>query len=298
MTTPLILQFGAHGQLALEMIKAGVKSGVEILSVARREVDFCNPHDVARIVRETSADIVINLVGYTAVDKAESEPRLAHVVNAETVGELAKACRERDLPLIHVSTDYVFDGRKGSAYVETDAPNPINIYGLSKLGGEKVIAEMNPQHVILRTSWVYSAYRQNFVRTMVRLGAEREQLTVVDDQVGSPTSARDIASTLLAMARQILAHPANNNFGIFHYCGEGQTSWFEFAKAVLEAASAWRPIKAELIPIDSECYKAPARRPAYSCLDCGKIARTYGISPRPWQESLVQVMDELRGAQN
>jgi dTDP-4-dehydrorhamnose reductase len=298
MTTPQILQFGAHGQLALEVIKAGQESGVEIRSIPRQQVDFCDPLDVARIVREARADIVINLVGYTAVDKAETEPRLAQLVNAEAVGALAKACRERDLPLIHVSTDYVFDGSSKLAYVETDPTNPISVYGKSKLNGEQALAELNPQHVILRTSWVYSAYRQNFVKTMIRLGMEREQVSVVADQIGSPTSARDIAATLLAVADKVLANPASNNFGTFHYSGKGTTSWFEFAKAILAAASAWCPIKAELLPIDSKTYNAPAQRPANSCLDCTKIAQVYGILTVPWRQSLLQVLDELRGAQN
>jgi dTDP-4-dehydrorhamnose reductase len=280
------------------MIRAGANSAVEIRSVTRQEVDFYNPQDVARAVRDARADIVINLVGYTAVDKAETEPRLAQIVNAESVGALAGACRERKLPLIHMSTDYVFDGRASSAYVETDVPNPLNVYGKSKLSGEKAVADLNPQHVILRTSWVYSAHRQNFVKTMIRLGIERELVSVVDDQIGSPTSARDIAAALLKMAQQIVGEPTNNSFGTFHYCGRGQTSWFEFAKSIFKSASPWCPIKAELVPIDSERYKTLARRPANSCLDCSKIGRVYGISPVCWQESLAQVLDELRGAQN
>jgi dTDP-4-dehydrorhamnose reductase len=298
MKMPKILQFGAHGQLALEMIRACANSGFEIQPVTRQDVDFHNPNDVARAVRDAQVDIVINLVGYTAVDKAEDEPRAAHIVNAESVGVLADACRSRKLPLIHISTDYVFDGRKGSAYLETDATSPINIYGKSKLDGEKAVAELNPEHVILRTSWVYSANRQNFVRTMIRLGVEREQVSVVDDQIGSPTSARDIAAVLLAMAHRIIKDPTDINFGIFHYCGQGQTNWFEFAKAIFEAASIWCPIKAKLNPIDSGSYKTLAERPAFSCLDCGKISRIYGISAIPWRESLTRVIAELQGQQN
>jgi dTDP-4-dehydrorhamnose reductase len=297
MTAPQILQFGAHGQLALEAIKAAPRFGFEIRPVDRRAVDFCDPDHIARTVQEARADIVINLVGYTAVDKAESEPHLAQLVNAEAVGVLAEACRKRSLPLIHVSTDYVFDGKSETAYLETDVPNPINIYGKSKRNGELALAEQNPEHVILRTAWVYSAHRQNFVRTMIRLGMERDKVSVVSDQIGSPTSAQDIASTLLAMADKILVSPASANFGTFHYCGQGRVSWFEFAKTIFGAASEWCPIKAELLAIDSTTYNAPAHRPAYSCLDCAKIASVYGILPGSWQAALLQVLDELRRAQ-
>jgi dTDP-4-dehydrorhamnose reductase len=297
MSSLRILQFGASGQLGKEMIAAAPASGIALDAVSREAVDFTRPDDVIRAVRETNADVVVNATAYTSVDKAESEEALARTINAETVGKLAAACAERGLPLIHVSTDYVFDGMNPAPYLETDVVNPRNAYGRTKLEGELAMAAANPRHVILRTSWVYSPYGTNFVKTMLRLSAERDIVKVVDDQHGAPTSAADLAATILSMASVIHASPPPDAFGVFHYTGRGDTSWFGFAREILAGARDWHPVKADLLPIPASEFPTPARRPANSRLDCGKIERVYGIRPVPWRVALASVLGRFQAQQ-
>lgn len=300
-----ILQFGTSGQLARESLRAAAgRADISIQALGRERVDFRFPDRVADAVRAAGpVDAVINAVAYTAVDRAESEPDLARRINAESVAALARACRQRGLPLIHVSTDYVFDGAKAGPYLETDATNPLGVYGRTKRDGEKAVRAHADRHVIVRSSWVYSSHGANFVRTMLRLGAARDALRVVDDQHGAPTSAADLAGALHGIARKLVTGRDAGDFGTFHYAGGGETTWRCFAEAIFEDvaacfedAGAWASAKARIVPITTAEHAAPARRPANSRLDCAKIERTFGLTPRPWRESLARVLEELKTA--
>jgi len=252
------------------------------------------PQDVARAVGEAGGiDVVINAAAYTAVDKAEAEEAVAQQINSETVGVLAEACARRDLPLIHVSTDYVFDGNKTTPYIESDATNPLNAYGRSKLGGERAIHSSGVRHVILRTSWIYSAFGANFVKTMLRLGVERDELRVVDDQYGAPTAAGDLAAAIFCIAHSIVHARADAMFGTYHYTGGGVTTWHDFAATIM-ADAKWAGVRASVVPISTDEYPLPARRPKNSRLDCAKITRTFGITPVPLRAALEDVLGEIR----
>jgi len=294
---PRILQFGTIGQLGLELIRLAEHEGCHLRAVTLEEADFTKPADVARTVEQASGiDLVINAAAFTAVDKAETEEPLATTINADTVGVLARACAARDLPLIHVSTDYVFDGEKPESYVETDMPNPLGVYGRSKLAGENAIRTSGTRYVIVRTSWVYSAFGANFVKTMLRLGAERDELRVVDDQYGSPTAAGDLAAAILTIAKRLTTASAKEHFGTFHYTGAGVTTWRGFAEAIFAQAGNWAGTRAHVVPISTAQYPTPARRPRNSRLDCSKIEQVYGIHTVPWTEALGSVLSELKSA--
>ena len=234
-------------------------------------------------------DLVINAAAYTAVDKAESEPELAFAVNRDGPAALAEACQAIGAPLIHVSTDYVFDGSKRGAYVEEDPVNPASVYGASKEAGESAIRARLPAHVIIRSSWIYAPMGQNFVRTMLRLGRERPELRVVDDQTGSPTAAEELARAVQGAAGALLA--GGRDYGTFHFAGSGSTSWFGLAEAIFELAEGPRP---RLIPIPTSGYPTPARRPANSVLDSSKFARLYGVTARPWRDSLARCLRDIQ----
>ncbi len=295
LTSLRLLQFGATGQLARELARAAAtRAGTTLNLVPRSAVDFSRPDEVARAVRTAGdIDVVINATGYTAVEKAEAEEALAHLINAEAVGVLAQACAARRIPLIHVSSDYVFDGTKAGLYEETDPPHALNAYGRSKLAGERRVREANDRHVIVRTSWLFSAYGSNFVKTMLRLGREREELRVVGDQFGSPTSAVDLAEAIMRIAASLADGGGKDCYGTFHFAGAGVVSWCEFAEAILARASNWAGTRARVIPITTDEYAAPAPRPRNSALDCHKIQRIFGIEPVPWTAALDRVLREL-----
>lgn len=290
-----ILQFGRTGQIGLELLARGGMSGHKITALGRDVVDMADPARVApAIAAAQGVDLVINGAAYTAVDKAESEPELAMRINAESVAELSKACAARRLPLIHLSTDYVFDGTKPLPYAEDDVANPLSVYGRSKLEGERAVCAHQPHHIILRTSWVYSAFGVNFVKTMLRLGAERDELRIVDDQHGCPTAAGDIADACLDIAERTCRVGERVEWGTYHYSGSGETTWRGFAEAIFDLAAPWARIKAKVVPITTREYPTAATRPLNSRLDCAKIARVFGIQGRPWREALAQVLAELK----
>lgn len=281
-----ILQFGRSGQLGTELIAVLSKDpDIRASVLGRAEADFTDPAGIENAVRKAGAlDVVINAAAYTAVDRAEQEEALAYRVNAEATGAMARACAARGVPLIHVSTDYVYDGAKPGPYVESDPTGPLNAYGRTKLAGENLIRDHLPAHVILRTSWVYSARGPNFMTTMLRLGRERDEVRVVDDQYGAPTSARDLAEAIAVIARQISS--ATPQFGTYHYADAGETSWCGFAAEIFRQAR----LKARAVPIPAAEYPTPARRPANSRLDAAKISRIFGIHPPAWQASLARVL--------
>lgn len=281
-----VLQFGRSGQLGTELVAVLSRNpDIRATVLGRDEADFTDPSGIENAILKAGAlDLVINAVAYTAVDRAEQEETLAYRVNAEAMDAMARACAARGVPLIHVSTDYVYDGAKSSPYVESDPTGPLNAYGRSKLAGENFIRDRLPAHVILRTSWVYSAWGRNFMTTMLRLGAERDEVPVVDDQFGAPTSARDLAEAIATIARRITGPMPQ--FGTYHYADAGETSWHGFAAEIFRQAG----LKARAVPIPATEYPTPARRPANSRLDATKISRIFGIHPPAWQTSLAGVL--------
>jgi dTDP-4-dehydrorhamnose reductase len=236
---------------------------------------------------------VINAAAYTEVDRAESEETLAFAVNAVAPSRLAVETGQRGIPLVHVSTDYVFDGRKGAPYIEQDRVGPVNVYGRSKLAGERGVGAANPRHVILRTSWAYSPYRTNFVKTILRLAAERDRLAVVADQRGCPTAACDIAKSCLDIAMRCASEPEAVPYGVYHFAGAGEASWFEFATAIVDMSADRRAKTPQVVPIRTSEYPTPATRPLDSRLDCAAIVRAFGVDLRPWRVALEETIDRL-----
>ena len=287
-----LLVFGKTGQVGHELLRIR-EPGVTMLGLGRAEVDLERPADVARAVREAGCDIVVNAAAHTAVDQAESEPESAFAINRDAPGAMAAACAERGIPLIHISTDYVFDGGKAGAYTEDDPVNPMGVYGASKEAGERAVREALTRHVILRTSWVFSAHGRNFVKTMLRLGADRPELRIVADQHGCPTAAADIAAAVVAVARRLDAG-GDGLYGTYHYSGAGRTTWHGFASAVFdlrrEIAGTEPPV---LHAITTADFPTPAKRPANSELNCSKIAQRLGVEAADWRGSLAKVMREL-----
>lgn len=290
-----LLQFGEEGQLGRELTRlADADPALRHTVRSYQEVDFTKPEQITdAVLAAPELDIVINAAAYTAVDRAESEPALAEAINGVAVGRLAEACARRGVPLIHVSTDYVYDGAKPTPYVESDATNPLNVYGRTKLDGENRIRACLPAHVILRTSWIYSAHGANFVKTMLRLGAERDELRIVDDQKGAPTSAADLARAIMTIVPLLTGPEDQSRFGTFHFANQGETSWRQFAEEIFRQAS-WAGIRARVSPIAAADYPTPARRPANSRLDTAKIRAVFGIAPPSWQDALVPVLADLR----
>jgi dTDP-4-dehydrorhamnose reductase len=288
-----ILVVGRTGQVAYELRRGAWPVGAAVEFLDRAQLDLARPAQARDIVTAARPRIIVNAAAYTAVDAAETDRDMAFAVNGGGPAALADACRESGAALVHYSTDYVFDGTKPGAYVEDDPIHPLSVYGASKAEGEAAIRARLGRHVIIRTSWVYSPIGRNFVKTMLRLGQERDKLGIVDDQIGSPTAAADIAAATIAICIA-LAEERENGFGTFHFCGGGVTSWHGFAQAIF-AGAAERGLKTPNIvePIASEAYPTPAPRPRNSALDCRKLERTYGIAAPPWQESLSVCLDEI-----
>jgi dTDP-4-dehydrorhamnose reductase len=288
-----ILVVGRVGQVAHELRRGAWPAGLAVDFVERPQVDLSRPDETRDVVVAARPGIVVNAAAYTAVDAAEGDRETAFAVNRDGPAALADACRQIGAALVHYSTDYVYDGRKTGAYVEDDPINPLSCYGASKAEGDAAIRARLDHHVILRTSWVYSATGHNFVKTMLRLGAERDRLDIVDDQHGSPTAAADIAAATITICAA-LAEGREDGFGTFHFCGGGTTSWYGFAREIFAgAALRSRKTPRTVEPIATEAYPTPAPRPRNSVLDRSKIARTYGIVAPPWQAALSACLDEL-----
>lgn len=282
-----ILVTGGTGQVGTALQRLAPRFGVELIAPGRAELDFASPPSIEAMVRSRDWRAVINCAAYTAVDKAESEADAAYTTNAVAPEILALETFARGLPLLHVSTDYVFDGSKPGAYTEDDPVAPLGVYGASKEAGERGVRAANPDHIILRTAWVVSPWGQNFVKTMLRLGAEREQLRIVDDQRGCPTSAIDIAEALLTIATR------GGAAGTYHFVNRGEASWCDLARFVFARAGMGVEVEA----ITTADYPTPAKRPANSSLSADKIQLTFGVSPRPWQDAVGEIVDTLMEAQ-
>ena len=288
----LILVTGAGGQVGVELIRRGPQRGHQIIGLARADLDISDGEAVSRCLADRRPGVVINAAAYTAVDKAESDEAAAQAGNEAGPANLARACAEIDVPLIHISTDYVFDGTKQGAYAETDPVHPLGVYGVTKEAGEQKVRETWAHHVILRTSWVYAAHGGNFVRTMLRLGAERDELGVVADQAGTPTSAGDIAEAALSIAEQVAAG-RDDAWGTYHFTAKGSTTWHGFAEEIFRRAEPVLGKRPKVNAITTADFPTPARRPANSVLDCSRIDAVLAPPRRSWQEGLADVLSEL-----
>ena len=289
-----ILVTGANGQLGRELARIACPDGYEIVALDRAVLDLTDPAAIAAKVAERDWAAVINGAAYTAVDKAESDVVAAWAVNALAPAALAQTCAAAGIPLVQVSTDYVFAGDRDGAWEVTDPVAPLGVYGASKLGGELAVRTSGARHAIVRTAWVVSAHGNNFVKTMLRVAVTRPTLSVVDDQVGSPTSAADLASALLTIAVR-LAEDADAPTGTFHFSNTGAVSWAGFAREIFAQSAERGGALAEVAPIPSSDYLTPAKRPANSLLSHDAIRAAYGIVPRPWQAALSDILDELIG---
>jgi dTDP-4-dehydrorhamnose reductase len=292
-----ILVAGNTGQLARCLVGVARRRGTALVSAGRPELDLTRPETLAQVIETHAPRAIVNAAAYTAVDKAEAEPALAMAVNRDGAGALAAAAARLRVPFIHVSTDYVFDGRKEAPYREDDAPFALGIYGRSKLEGEAAVAGAYPAGVILRTSWVYSPFGQNFVLTMLRLAATREKVAVVADQHGAPTAAFDLADAILDLIDRLAAARDRDTGGIYHLAAAGETTWHGFAAAIFAGWARRGHCVPALEAITTAQYPTAAQRPANSRLDCSKIARVFGLRLPPWQSSLERCLDELAPAQ-
>lgn len=277
---------GWTGQVVCAMLER-VPVGVELIALRRPDLDFAVPKTVAPALRSARPDVIVNTAAYTAVDQAESEPELAMRVNGEAAGEAARAAAALGIPMIQVSTDYVFDGGLDRPYREDDPTGPISAYGASKLAGEQAVAAATGNHAILRTAWIYSPFGNNFVRTMLRLAETRDEIGVVADQAGCPTSALDIADTIFTVARNLTARADDDRLrGVFHMSAAGEAVWADVAEAIFaeRERQGGKPVSVKRIATSD--YPTPARRPGNSRLDCGKLATIHGARLPEWQNSL------------
>lgn len=296
--TPLrIAVTGCTGQVATALAERGPLVGVEIVAVGRPDFDLAHPQNARDVFAAAKPHVIVSAAAHTAVDKAESEPDLAFALNATGAGAVARAAAELGLPVIHLSTDYVFDGSKPTPWLETDPTGPLGVYGATKLAGEEAVLAASTNAAILRISWVHAPFGANFVRTMLRLAETRERLGVVSDQIGAPTSALDIADGILAVARNLRDSPTDPSLrGLFHMPASGpDASWADFAEAIF-AGSAARGGKTPIVDrIGTADFPTPARRPAHSRLSGDKLAATHGVTLPDWRASLEIVLDRLIG---
>jgi dTDP-4-dehydrorhamnose reductase len=289
-----LLVTGTSGQLAQTLLERGLARGIDIVALRRPQLDLTIPSTLAVALADARPAVVVSAAAYTAVDKAESEEALALRVNAQGAGDLAHACERFGVPVIHLSTDYVFDGAKPAPYVEGDATAPLNAYGRSKLAGEAAVARACPRHLILRTSWIHSPYGTNFVKTMLRLAETRPEVRVVDDQRGCPTQALDLADAIITLGERIAGRPAGaGEWGVYHAAGTGETTWCGLAREIFAIAAARGRPSPVVTPIATTDYPTPARRPANSRLDCSKLASTFGIALPDWRDGARRSVEQL-----
>lgn len=290
---------GINGQVVQALIeRSAVRSDVEIFAVGRPVLDLSRLETIEPALRAAKPAAIVSAAAYTAVDQAETDEATAFQVNGAAVGEIARVARAMGVPVLHLSTDYVFDGEKPSPYQETDGVNPIGVYGRSKLEGENQLTASGADHVILRTAWVYSPFGKNFLRTILRLASERDTLKIVADQRGNPTSALDIADGVLNVIDHLLASPVSELRGVLHLAGSGEASWAEFASEILAQSVALGGPTARVEPITTAEFPTPARRPKNSRLDCSRLQRVHGLTIPIWQESLSKVIRRLLPAKN
>ncbi len=289
-----IVVTGREGQVARSLLEvAQSRPGVDVIALGRPELDLLRPDSVVEALEASRPDLVVSAAAYTAVDQAEDEPEAAFAVNAVGAGKVAQATALLGIPIIHLSTDYVFDGTADHAYVETDQPAPGSVYGASKLAGEQAVAATNPRHLILRTAWVYSPFGKNFVKTMLRLAAGSDEIAVVADQWGNPTSALDIADAILCIAARLGGDKDFGAFGAYHLAGTGETNWSGFACHILDTSRVFGGPWARVRDIATMDYPTKARRPANSRLSSAKFASVFGWNAQDWRQSTEEVVRRL-----
>ncbi len=292
-----LLVTGATGQVGWELVRSLMPLG-EVVAISSAECNLAQPQNIQPLLEQVRPDVIVNAAAYTAVDKAEADEQQATFVNGTAAGMLAESAKTSNALLVHFSTDYVFDGNKATAYTEADEPCPLSAYGRSKLAGEQAIRQSGCDHLILRTSWVFASRGRNFVKTMLRLAQERTELSVVNDQIGAPTWARNIADATAHIVRQAQQERQQANFAsaIFNLTSSGETSWYGFTRAILDGAAARGLLSAErlpqLRPIPTEAYPLPAPRPKNSRLAGGKLHEHFGIALPEWQTALARCLDE------
>lgn len=288
-----MLVTGCQGQVARSLAERARGARVAIRLAGRPELDLCRPETIAAAVERHAPEVIVSAAAYTAVDRAETERELAWRVNAEAPGHLARAAAAAGIPIIHLSTDYVFDGSGERPWRETDATAPLGVYGRTKLAGEAAVIEAGGRHVILRTAWVYSPFGSNFLRTMLRLAEARDEIGVVADQVGNPTSALDIADGVMRVAANLLGERSPNATGVFHMAGSGETSWAGMAEHVFACSQECGLPSARVLPISTADYPTPAQRPANSRLDCTRLGECHGVTLPDWRASVRDVVARL-----
>lgn len=289
MSKPLVVVTGKNGQLGweLQQLVAHVETAFDFFFTGRAELDLSDPEMISAFFQKYKPAYFINCAAYTAVDRAESEQEFTYTVNASSVGLLATECSKLNCPFITISTDYVFDGKGTVPYAIDHPADPVNYYGYTKWMGEKLALDNNPKTIVIRTSWVYSSHGNNFVKTMLRLMKEKDELKVVNDQIGSPTYAADLASAILQIITRLAA--GNTQYGIYQFSNEGQISWYDFAVAIRTLAG----LSCTVLPIPTKDFPTPAKRPAYSVMDTQQIVRDFGVPLKNWKESLVQCIRKL-----
>ena len=289
-----IIVVGKEGQVARALAERARAHGAQAVLVGRPKLDLADPSGIEDALIETGGDLIVNAAAYTAVDQAESDPELAEAINGIGAGVVAGAATAMNVPVIHLSTDYVFDGTADHPYREDDPVSPLGAYGASKLLGEEAVAAEAENHVILRTAWVYSPFGKNFVKTMLRLAADRDEVGVVADQRGNPTSALDIADGIFAVGRNLLEKPEDRTLrGLFHMTGTGFASWAEFAAEIFALSARFGGPSAKVRSIATVDYPTPAKRPANSRLDCSKLKESHGVVLPPWRSSLEPCVKRL-----
>ncbi len=288
-----LLIIGSKGQLGSELVRKCKRNDFSFLALDLPEFNITDPSQVEKTLAVFKPSIVFNASAYTNVDKAETDLAIAFSVNSDGPANLAIYCDKNRIPIIHISTDYVFDGSKGQAYTESDPVSPLGVYGKSKEEGESKLRSILKQHIILRTSWLYGAYGNNFLKTMLRLGNEKKIIKVVSDQYGCPTCAADLAEAVVDISKQITQNP-KIFWGTYHYCGLGITTWHKFAKAIFEIAGQYQNFKVSSVEaITTAQYPTRTKRPAFSALDCNLINKNFGITQKPWQGSLKKTIERI-----
>lgn len=293
-----LLVTGTRGQVVTALLERAAAAGdVDVIALGRPELDLAEPEQAARAIAAQDFDVLVNAAAHTAVDRAESEPKLAHRINCDGAAAAARAAASRGAPIIQLSTDYVFNGRKNGAWTEDDPADPLSAYGRSKLAGEQAVLAGNPNAVILRTAWVYSPFGANFARTMLRLAQTRDAVSVVSDQTGTPTNALDIADGVIAVARNLLREPQRRElYGVFHLSarpGDVPPTWADFAEEVFAASRRFGGPCAQVRRITTAEYPTPAARPANSLLDCSRLARVHGVVPPEWKASVPETVRRI-----
>jgi dTDP-4-dehydrorhamnose reductase len=294
-----LLVVGKEGQLARSLREASPPHGLQVSACGRPACDLADAGSISAALDETRPDVVVNAAAYTAVDQAEREPEAARAVNAIGAGHLAAACERRGAALIHVSTDYVYDGCKDSPYVEEDRVVPVNAYGQSKLEGEELVTASCSRYLILRTAWVYSPFGHNFLRTMLRLADSRPEIAVVDDQHGCPTYAPHLANAILTICAQLEREESQRpRWGVYHAAASGETTWCGFAREIFRCSAAQDGPAAKVRPIPASEYPTPAKRPANSRLDCSKLSRAFGVQLPDWRDGTAECVTRLLAARS